>query len=93
MTTLRWTVSGLRDLESVHQYIEADSPDAAAETVDRIVALIDRLRSHPELGRKGRVAGTRDVILPPYIVAYRQTKAVIEILAMVHSARQWPDSF
>ncbi|HEV8146672.1 MAG TPA: type II toxin-antitoxin system RelE/ParE family toxin [Bryobacteraceae bacterium] len=91
--TVRWTVSGLGDLESLHAFIEADNRDAAADTVDRIVELIDRLPRHPELGRKGRVAGTREVILPPFVTAYRQTRAAIEILGIIHSARRWPDSF
>jgi len=90
---VRWTVSGLADLESLHAVIEADNPDAAADTVDRIVELIDRLPRHPELGRKGRVAGTREVILPPFVIAHRQTRAAIEILGIIHSARRWPDSF
>jgi toxin ParE1/3/4 len=91
--TIRWTPTGLRDLESLHAYIADDNPDAAAGMVDRIVSAIDELRRHPGLGRKGRVAGTRELIVAPYVVVYRSSPTAIEILAVIHGARRWPESF
>ncbi len=91
--TIRWTPTGLRDLESLHAYIADDSPDAAARMVDRVVSGIEELRRHPGLGRTGRVAGTRELVVAPYVVAYRSSKAVIEIVAIIHGARRWPESF
>ena len=46
------------------------------------------------VGRIGRARGTRELILGdlPYIIVYRVTKRV-EILAVVHMARQWPSKF
>lgn len=46
------------------------------------------------LGRIGRARGTRELVFPdlPYIVVYRVTDSV-EILALVHAARQWPEDF
>ena len=91
--TIRWTPTGLRDLQSLHAYIADDKPDAATAMVDRIVSAIDELLRHPGLGRKGRVAGTRELIVAPYVVAYRSWKTEIEVLAVIHGARRWPDSF
>ena len=45
------------------------------------------------MGRTGRVAGTRELVIAPYVIAYRSRKSVIEILAIIHGARRWPDSF
>ncbi|WP_246526867.1 type II toxin-antitoxin system RelE/ParE family toxin [Plastoroseomonas hellenica] len=46
------------------------------------------------LGRRGRAKGTREFVLPdtPYIIVYRVTDRV-EILAVVHAAREWPEGF
>jgi toxin ParE1/3/4 len=90
---VRWSPTALRDLESLHEYVAADSRPAAATTVERILSGIDALSRHPEMGRKGRVAGTRELIVTPYIVAYRIKHGALEIVAIVHAARRWPDSF
>jgi toxin ParE1/3/4 len=46
------------------------------------------------IGRQGRVGGTRELVVQgtPYIVVYRVHDDV-EILAVVHGARKWPESF
>jgi toxin ParE1/3/4 len=90
---VRWTPTALRDLDSLHEYVAEDSLPAAATTVERIVSGIDALWRHPEMGRKGRVAGTRELIITPYVVAYQIKHGALEIVAIVHAARRWPDSF
>jgi addiction module RelE/StbE family toxin len=91
--TIRWTPTGLRDLESLHAWVAENSPRAAAATVEKILEAIAALERHPDLGRKGRVAGTRELIVRPFVVAYRVNEAAIEILSVLHGARRWPDSF
>ena len=91
--TVRWTPTALRDLESLHAYIGNDNPTAAEAAVDRILAGIEALSQHPEMGRIGRVAATRELVLPPVVVAYRLRRGTLEILAIIHSARRWPDRF
>jgi toxin ParE1/3/4 len=90
---IRWTPTALRDLEALHSYVAEDSPGAAANEVERILSALDALSLHPELGRNGRVSGTRELVVPPYIVAYRTQKMSIEVLAIVHAARRWPEWF
>jgi toxin ParE1/3/4 len=91
--TVRWTPTALRDLDSLHSYIADDNTAAALAVLETVVAGIDALARHPEMGRKGRVAGTRELVIAPYVVAYRAGKTAIEILAIIHGARRWPDSF
>jgi addiction module RelE/StbE family toxin len=88
---VRWTPTALRDLESLHDYIEQDSQSAAVSTVDRVLAGIDALASHPEMGRTGRIAGTRELVLAPFVVAYRIKHSDVEIAAIIHGARRWPE--
>lgn len=52
------------------------------------------LVKNPNVGRLGRVSGTRELVVSrtPYIVVYR-VGARVEILAIIHGARDWPESF
>jgi plasmid stabilization system protein ParE len=45
------------------------------------------------MGRIGRVSATRELVLPPMIVAYRLRRSALEILAIIHGAHRWPDNF
>jgi plasmid stabilization system protein ParE len=44
------------------------------------------------MGQPGRVIGTRELIVPgiPYVVAYRVRENAVQVLAVIHSAQQWP---
>jgi addiction module RelE/StbE family toxin len=90
-----WTAPAARDLEAIGDYIARENPTAAQRIIGRILARTQTLASHPYLGRPGRVANTRElvVISTPFIVAYRVVGDRTEILAVFHSARRWPDSF
>jgi addiction module RelE/StbE family toxin len=90
---VRWTPTALRDMESLHEYVAEDSLPAAAATVERILSGIEALSRHPGMGRKGRVPGTRELIITPYIVAYRTRGTALEVVAIIHSARRWLDYF
>jgi toxin ParE1/3/4 len=51
------------------------------------------LAGSPALGRPGRVAGTRELVIPrtPYIVPYRVNGDVVQIITVLHDAQRWPD--
>lgn len=91
--TLRWTPTALRDLESLRAYISQDNPAAADAAVERIIAGVEALSQHPEMGRSGRVTATRELVLPPLVIAYRLRRGALEILAIIHGARRWPERF
>lgn len=61
---------------------------------DRIATVVDRLEVLPQSGRIGRVAGTRELVVPglPYIVTYTMREDEVVILAVRHAARLWPQS-
>ena len=89
---LRWLKRAERDLDEVEEYIAQDNPDAAIDTVLAIVAAVKQLEEFPGMGRPGRVAGTRELVIDglPYIVPYRLREKSIEILRVYHAARRWP---
>jgi plasmid stabilization system protein ParE len=62
-----------RRLEDIRGRIAADNPTTATRMIERIRAAVTRLAASPALGRSGRVAGTRELVIPrtPYVVPYR----------------------
>lgn len=92
---LLWTRRALADVAAVIADIAAEDPVAAGRFNDRFLELVETtLVSQPQMGRPGRVCGTRELIVHPrYILAYRVRGEVIELLAFRHSARLWPDRF
>jgi toxin ParE1/3/4 len=92
---LRWVEGAVEDLQSAHDYLEAESPKAALDTVDRIMSAVQRLEQFPNMGRAGRVAGSRELVVTgtPFVVAYRLKAESVQILAVLHAARKWPRRF
>jgi len=91
---LRWTHPALAHIAEISAYIREDNPTAARRVVDRIRQDAKHLSMHPLFGRKGRIEGTRELVMSrfPYIIVYRTADEAIEILAVIHSARNWPQS-
>ena len=52
-----------RDLAGIIDYIALDNPKAAESVFDAIAAALRRLAEFPEMGRAGRVPGTRELRL------------------------------
>jgi toxin ParE1/3/4 len=92
---LRWTKPALHDLEALGDYIARSNPAAAKRTVTAILEQADKLTAHPHVGRPGRVPETRELVVvgTPFIVPYRVRDVEVQVLAVVHSAREWPDAF
>jgi addiction module RelE/StbE family toxin len=92
---IRWTRPALADLEATGDFIARDNPLAAEQIVARLVASVDALRDHPNLGRSGRLTGTRELVVSgtPYVVPYRVLGDDVQILAVFHGARRWPGAF
>jgi toxin ParE1/3/4 len=84
----------LRNLREEADYIAQDDPLAAARTMVRIEQAIILLAEHPDLGRVGRVPGTRELVVPqtPDLVPYRVHAKRIDILRVFHGRRRWPSA-
>jgi toxin ParE1/3/4 len=90
-----WTRLALSDLDAAYNYIAANNPSAAVDTIDRIEKAVNTLSQYPEIGRSGRIPGTKEMVVTrtPFLLPYRVQGEQIEILAVIHAARQWPESF
>lgn len=91
---IRWLQRALQNLQQEAEYIAQEDPRAARRVVLRVEEAVALLADHPNLGRAGRVAGTRELIVPdtPYLVPYRVHANRIEILRVFHSRRRWPSA-
>ena len=81
------------DLRDIRDYIAQDSPDSARRMMVRFVSAFRLLAKRPELGH------VREDLLEPairfwpvgaYLILYRAAKSPIEVLAVVHGARDVP---
>jgi plasmid stabilization system protein ParE len=90
---LWWSTPATQQLAAAYEYIAADNESAARETINYIWDSVSILARHPYAGRTGRVPGTRELVIrgTPFIVACRLQKNEVRILAVFHSAREWPE--
>jgi toxin ParE1/3/4 len=79
-------------LEAAYDFVSAENVSAAEKQLDIIKRAVEQLANFPEMGRPGRVYGTRELVIQstPYIVAYRLKGSIVEIFALLHGARRWP---
>ncbi len=92
---LVWASEALGDLGEIYAYIGEYDQDAAKRTLERVHAIVElHLPGSPNVGRPGRVAGTRELVIPgtPFIVPYRVKSEAIEILRVYPGARRWPSA-
>jgi toxin ParE1/3/4 len=91
---VRWTTPAAQDLQEIASYIRKDNPSAARAVAKALFDAANALDTFPYRGRVGRIAGTRELIIPalPYIVVYAVAATAIHILHIYHGARNWSGS-
>ena len=89
---VKWLRRALANLDDEAAYIAKDSPRAAAELVVHMRDSAAMLAAHPDMGRPGRISGTRELVVTrfPYILPYQVRGGTVEILRVFHTARRWP---
>lgn len=91
---LVWTRLARQDRKTIREYIAVDNPRAALALDELIAQKAGRLAQHPELGRPGRVARTRELVVHrSYVLIYDIAgEGDVRVLRVLHTARQWPPS-
>ncbi len=88
---VRWTPQAVRDRAEIWDYIAADNPRAAVRMDQLFSDAAASLSTFPMRGRAARVAGARELIPhDSYRLVYEVDGETVWILALVHTARQWP---
>ncbi len=89
---VRWTASAQRHLRAIHSYIAQDSPEHAKRMVDRLTRRSIQIGVFPFSGRVAcgyESNEIREVFEGPYRIIYFIGENQIDILAVVHGARNW----
>ena len=89
-----WTRLALADLDRARDFIAAANPRAARDTILRVDKALAALTAFPDMGRPGRLKGTRELVVvgTPFLIPYRLREDRIELLGFIHAARRWPDA-
>ena len=87
-----WSRDAGRDRDSIFAFIAADNLSAATANDHKIAAIEARLAQYAHSGRRGRLRGTRELVITgtPFIAVYRVGDDEITILRVLHGAQQWP---
>lgn len=88
-----WLEGAESDLKSIYEYIAAENPSAAVFVVQTIYEKGSNLEQFPEMGKVGKVEGTRELIIAdlPYMIPYRIMGETVEILRVLHTPRKFPN--
>lgn len=88
---IRFSRQAQADIKAIHEYIAQFNPTAAKKVVSAIQRSTERLSFFPLSGRRGAVAGTRDLVISglPIIAVYNVTTDV-EVIAVFHTSQNRP---
>ena len=82
-----WIERAISDLTEIEAYIEQDKPQATERVAAHLLSSVEHLAEFPHLGRQGRRPGTRELVIPPYVITYRLRPERLEILSIWHGRR------
>jgi toxin ParE1/3/4 len=88
---IQFAESALTDLESIRAWnAEQGVPDVSERLIDEIVASIEALADHPDMGRIVPEFGQpflRELIRPPFRIVYRRDPKHVRVVRVWRSER------
>lgn len=91
-----WTQGAVKHLSAIHEHLAQTSPTYARETVERLTSRSHQVLRFPLSGRKVpeyEIHNVREVIEGHYRIIYRVLPEQVDVLAVIHTARQLPRKF
>jgi len=94
MAELRWSKLALSDLEDIISYIARDSEENARSFVAKIIDSVETTSVFPYSGRvvpelKNKLI--REKVFSNFRIIYRIKDNMMEVIRVLHSARELPD--
>ena len=90
MAEVRWTLQAADDLETITEFIAADSPHYASLFAMDVMTAVERLVPLPCSGRivpELHDPLVREILLGNYRIVYRIAGEAVQILTVYHGAR------
>ncbi len=89
MGQVRQTILAREDLLSIWVDVAREHPAAADRIYDRLAAKMMILVRYPQAGpvRRDIAAGARLLVEPPYLTLYRQIPDGVQVVRLLHGAR------
>lgn len=94
MTRIVWTSQAVEDVESIRDYVARDSAQSASLLAAKLVLSVERLAEFPTSGRMVPEIGDdsiRELVVGNYRIVYQVVPKQLNILAVFHAARLFPD--
>ena len=91
---VHWTNNAIEHLVNIYEYIALNSPAYGKKTVDKITRRSQQIVDHPLSGRRVpeyEAEDIRELIETPYRIIYRIKPDQIDVLAVIHGARLFPE--
>lgn len=89
MRLIRWTTEAADEFEAAVKHIQQNNPPAGRNVAQAVIDRMEQLATFPGIGRPVEVKRTRELVSPPYVVVYRSTEEIVEILHIWHGAQDW----
>ena len=92
---VRWSTRAASDLERICDHMGLDSEIYATLFAKHVVALVEGLEEFPRSGRivpEYGIETLREKVFQNYRIVYRIRREAVEVVAIVHGARQLPDA-
>lgn len=91
MRTLRWEAEARRQYRDSLSYISDLNPLAADKLAGTVARQLDLVLQFPEMGRKGRILRTRELIVHPnYLIVYAVRARTIDVIRFLHARQIYP---
>lgn len=84
------------DLDEIRAYIAQDDPRAAKRFVKRLREECQFLAEHPGVGQLQPELGVNDIrtfSYRNYVIFFRPIKDGVQVVRVLHGARDWPSMF
>jgi toxin ParE1/3/4 len=90
---VHWTDTAVAHLTAIHEFISQDSTVYAQRVVDRLTRRSEQIAIFPLSGRtvpEANLPQIREIIEGPYRIIYHIKADQIDVIAVLHAARQTP---
>ena len=92
---VNWTAAARAQLRDIQTFIARSSPQYAKKIVDRLTRRSQQIATFPRSGRvvpEANDVNIREVLEGSYRIIYHLLDDEVDIIAVVHSARPWPEN-